>query len=114
MITDANSDRNVSEMIAAMMLEIDRKPYWYTINHDIRPPKNMACPLYYDYALKDRVGIKTLVRERARKWIARAALLGYTVAREGGKPLTSSLEIARRRAANHQRPPLENDNDIPF
>ncbi len=107
--------RNVSEMIAAAMLETDRQPYWFSINHDIRPPKCLACPLHYDWALKDRVGIKTLNRERAHKWIANAAFRGYQVNREGGRPLTLSLEIARRRAEYHQRPKPEiDDDDIPF
>lgn len=113
-ITAANSDRNVSEMIAAAMLETDRQPYWFSINHDVRPPKNLRCPLHYDWALKGRVGIKTLDRERARKWIASAVIHGYQIDREGGVPLTSSLVIARRRAENHQRPQLENEDEIPF
>lgn|SRR6478736_1867918 len=114
-ISPSLPDRNVAAMIAAMMLEIDRQPYWFSINHDTRPPACRACRLDYDWNLKGRVGIKTMNRERARRWITHALLLQYQVSREGGKPLTSSLEIARRRAANHQRPPSENtDDDIPF
>lgn len=113
-ITADNSDRNVANMIAAAMLETDRQPYWFSINHDVRPPKCLACPVHYDWNLKDRVGIKTLVRERAFDWIASAAMHGYQINREGGKPLTSSIAIARRRAEMAQRPKLENDDDIPF
>jgi hypothetical protein len=107
-------DRQVALMIAAAMLESDRQPYWFSINHDIRPPKCLACPVQYDWAIKDRVGIKTLARTRAEHWIAEAALRGYTVSREGGKPLACSIAIARRRAEYHQQPKLENDDDIPF
>lgn len=107
-------DRLISQMIAEAMLETDRQPYWFSINHDIRPPKNLACPLHYDWILKDRVGIKTLVRETARKWIAAAAMHGYQISREGGHPLTTSIAIARRRAENHQRPRTDDEDDIPF
>lgn len=110
-ITRATSDRQVAMILAEAMLERDRVPYWFSINHDIRPPKCLACPLDYDWSLKGRVGIKTLARTRALKWITDAALAGYEISREGGRPLTSSLVIARRRAEYHQTP---DDDDIPF
>lgn len=106
--------RNIAEMIAAAMMETGRTPYWFSSNHDVRPPKCLACPLHYDWVLKDRVGIKTLVRDRARRWIVAAVLHGYQVNREGGRPLTSSLEIARRRASLHQQIRDFPDDDIPF
>lgn len=101
-------------MIADAMLESDRQPYWFSINHNPGPPKCLACPVDYDWVLKGRVGIKTPNRRRAHAWIMRAALHGYEIAREGGKPLTFSLAIVRRRAHYHQTPKLENDDDIPF
>lgn len=111
-------DRTVAEMIAAVMMEghYYARPhdYYFSIEHDIRPPKNAACPVHYDWALKDRVGIKTLHRETARRWIVHALLLKFSVSREGGKPLTCSIERARRRAENHQRPKVDTDDDIPF
>lgn len=115
-ITPAVPDRAVAYMIAGYLLESDRTPYWFSINHNPGPPRNLACPVEYDWTLKGRVGIKTQVRLLACKWIERAALAGYEISREGGKPLTASIASARRRAEYAQRPKPEinNDDDIPF
>lgn len=113
-ITSGHDDTVVARMIADYMMESDRQPYWFSINHNPGPPRNLACPVDYDWVLKGRVGIKTLDKRRAHAWIVRAVSHGYDISREGGKPLTSSIAIARRRAENHQRPKLENDDDIPF
>lgn len=108
---DASAD-NVAALVARYMLENDRQPYWFSINHDIRPPAMKACPLEFDWAMKDRVGIKTRLHHRAKKWIIDAALLDYTVSSEGpGKALTMSVARARRLAEIAQLPP---DEDIPF
>lgn len=113
-ISPTTPARAVAMMIADVMLESGPVPYNFSINHDVRPPKNLACPLRYDWYKKDRVGVKTTDRERVRKWLTVAVIRGYTVRREHDE-LTSSLEIAHRRAVNHQRPPREdNDDDIPF
>jgi hypothetical protein len=97
------------------MLETDRTPYVFSINQNIRPPLCLACPVAYDWAIKDRVGINTLDRQRAWDWIVHAVILGYSVERTNDKSaLTLSIAIARRRAEYHQRPKLADDDDIPF
>lgn len=107
-------DVDIARLVAQYMLETDRQPYWFSINHDIRPPAMKACPIGFDWAIKDRVGIKTRMRHRAEKWITDAALAGYIISSEGpGKVLTMSTARARRLAERAQRPPLT-DDDIPF
>jgi hypothetical protein len=109
------ADATVARLVTLYMLESDRQPYWFSINHDIRPPAMKKCPLEFDWAIKDRVGIKTRMRHRAEKWITDAALAGYTIAREGGGlSLTMSIAHARRVAEIAQRPPLADDEEIPF
>jgi hypothetical protein len=114
-ITPEISERQVATLIAEYMVETERLPYWFSINHDVRPPKCLACPIGYDWASKARVGIKTSDKRKAWGWIKDAVMLGYEVRREGDTfALTSSIAIARRRAETHQRPPLSGDDDIPF
>ena len=108
------SDAEVARLVALCMLESDRQPYWFSINHDIRPPAMKACPIGFDYAKKDRVGIKTRLRSRAEQWITDAALAGYEIDREGGgMSLTMSITRARRLAERAQTPRTD-DEDIPF
>src|ERR1700757_4941011 len=99
-------DADVAKLVARYMLESDRVPYWFSIDHDIGPPKYAACPVDFDWSAKKRVGIKTNNRARAEKWIAAAVLAGYTVSRETErqKDLTCSIAIARRRAFYAQQP----------
>ena len=109
-------DSMVATLVALYMLESERQPYWFSINHDIRPPAMKRCPLEFDWAIRDRVGIKTNIRPRAEKWIIDAALAGYNVSREGREPsLTMSLARARQRAwyAQH-KPEIGDDDTIPF
>src|SRR6266704_2725346 len=82
-IRPETTDRQIALMIAAALLESERQPYCFAINHDIRPPKHKACPLDYDWALKDHVGIETQDRRKAERWLARAALKGYTISPAG-------------------------------
>ena len=109
-------DRAVAKLVALYLLESDRHPYWFSINHDIRPPAMKRCPIEFDWALGDHVGIKTNIRPRAEKWIIDDALAGYRVSREGRPPaLTLSLAVARAGAAYAQRPRVVyGDDDIPF
>jgi hypothetical protein len=108
------SDRDVARLVALYMLETDRQPYWFSINHDIRPPGMKRCPIGFDYAKKDRVGIKTRVRHIAEKWLTDAALAGYDISSEGpGHILTMNIARARRLAERAQAPPLT-DEEIPF
>ena len=115
-IKPETSDRRIASMIAEYMLETDRTPYVFAINHNVRPPKCLACPVHYDWAIKDRVGINTTDKEKARRWLIHAAMLGYIVDRyDDQTALTCSIAIARRRAEIHQRPkPKLDDDDIPF
>ncbi len=117
------SDRRIAMMIAEALLELDRQPYCFTINHDVRPPKSVPCRVHYDWARKDRVGITTLDRERARRWLIRAALAGYTISqaqskgREKHHPTgrSLSLTIARNRAEYERNlSKLDFNDDIPF
>jgi hypothetical protein len=52
------------------------------ILHDVRKRSGTPCPLPYDYRDKNAVGIRTRDARRARDWIVRALLLGYTVLRD--------------------------------
>ena len=109
------SDRDVAKLVALYLMESDRQPQWFSINHDIRPPAMKRCPLSFDWAVKDRVGIKTNIRPRAAQWIIDAALAGYIISREGrGPDLTMSLARARQRAWYAQHKPVLGDDDIPF
>ena len=111
-------DRAVAMMLADKCIALTVSPFRFAINHDIRPPKNLACPLGYTWTRKDKCGIELKSTHLMRQWLTKAFLCGYTVylindRRESIGP-PHSIEIARRRAENHQRPKLENDDDIPF
>lgn len=109
-------DAGVAKLVALYMLETERIPYWFSINHDIRPPAMKACPIRFDWAKKDRVGIKTNIKPMAEAWIIDAARAGYVVQRDNGTPLTMSIARARDLAKWAQRTPEEkaHDDDIPF
>lgn len=122
-VTPAQSDQTVATLIADKLIFYARTEWYrYQINHDIRPPKCLACPLTYDWASKDKVGIATTNKAHARKWLTDAALLGYRIEEVDAnhKPLLGewieSIETARMRAERFQRPKLEfsDDDDIPF
>lgn len=110
-LTPQATDDQVAKLVVLYLLEADRQPYWFSIDHDIRPPKMLACPVDFDWAKKDRVGIKTSIKTRAGAWIKRAALAGYSVTRDNGEPLTMSIKRARQQAYYAQMP---DDEDIPF
>lgn len=116
------TDDIIAMMIAESLIFYNRTAeFRYRINHDVRPPKCLACPLDYDWAQKGHVGIETISSVRARKWLTSAALHDYTIQECDAKrqPLLGdwmhSIEIARMRAERHQRPKPEiDDDDIPF
>lgn len=127
----STSNIMIASRIAAALLENDRQPYCFAINHDIRPPKCLACPLDYDWSLKDHVGIETQDRRKAEHWIEQAALKGYVISTAGvsghntavrcHQPygLTYSIRKARERAEWHQsdlerKAKGDPDDDIPF
>jgi hypothetical protein len=120
-VTPEFVDRQVAMMIADRCMELGDKPYRFAIDHDIRPPGLKACPLsHYDWTKKDTVGIDTLDSATARRWLTSAALWGYTITRVDATyndmvpGFSSSIAIVRRRAESHQRPRIDNGDDIPF
>jgi hypothetical protein len=118
-ITPAFSDRQIAMMVAERQIETTDKPFRFSINHDIRPPGNKACPLsHYDWTKGDRVGIDTKDVAIARRWLTSAVLKGYTVrkvdAQYNPDGFPSSLEIARIRADYYQNQKASDDDDIPF
>lgn len=116
----STTDLEVARLIARAAIERDPMRFRFSINHDTRGPKYLACPLEYDWQRKDHVGIETGDRKKAEAWLVRAAALGYLISevdsahRETGPQF--SIAIARRRAEYHQRPRpvLGDDDDIPF
>jgi len=121
-IAPSAPDRQVAMMLADKCIELTDAPFRFAINHDIRPPKNLACPLHFDWSRKDRVGIETTVKAVMRAWLTKAFFRGYTVYQtntaRGSIGFPHSVVIARRRAALHQMPkpgqPGYEDGDIPF
>lgn len=118
-VTPEIADRQVAMMIADMMVHRAEPPYRFQINHDIRPPKCLACPVEYRWSVKDHVGIEMHNPGLMRMWLTSALLYGYKVEEVDGhrKPKgsrTESIDIVRKRAEYHQRPKSESDDDIPF
>lgn len=117
-INDRTPDPDVARMLAVKVTEAERTPYIYGINHDTRGPKYLPCPFDYDWVLKDHVGILTMNRAQALKWIEAALCAGYIVERcdSGKHPDGPSvcMKRARERAAYHQQPKGGPDDDIPF
>lgn len=117
-ITPDYSDRRIAMLLADKCIALTDKPFRFSINHDIRPPKNLACPLYYDWSRKDRVGIETLMYEPLRKWLTKAFMLGYTVSLTNAEreniSFPHSIEIVRRRAARRRHECAQELDDIPF
>jgi hypothetical protein len=121
-------DPTIAALIAEALLESERLPYCFSIDHNIGAPKYEACPLDYDFAWGKTVGIDTSDRERAKQWLIKAMLRKYTVTLASGRmgfppgirfhaPHGSphSISRAKMRAQFHQRPkPENNDDDIPF
>lgn len=105
-------------MLADKCIALTDSPYRFSVRHDIRPPKNLACAVEYDWTCKDRCGVEWKSSPMIRKWLTDAFLHGYTVRQTDAKladvGYTHSIAIARRRAALHQMPKLRNDDDIPF
>lgn len=119
---DFESDEEVASMVATALLEIERLPYSFSINHNIGAPLFVACPLPYAFAYGKTVGICTQDRAVAFKWINDAILKGYAVTRAGyhtpgikdreGYGPAYTIERCRERAQFHRRP--ADDDDIPF
>jgi hypothetical protein len=121
-ITDAYSDRRVAELIAQRCMQVTSAPYRFAINHDIRPPKNLACKLQYDWTKRDRVGIDSPIKSKltVQRWLVGAALMGYVIyyvdAQHNDFGFYTSIHRARylaQRARQAKEDFLRGD-DIPF
>lgn len=123
-VTEKWSDWRVATLLANSIVEIERVPYCFVINHDVR--KGEACPVKYDFTYKGMVGIETEDKETAQIWLETVLALGYRAnhagpemrRRSGCRPRqpygdTYSVESVRRRADHKRRPP-DDDDDIPF
>lgn len=118
------SDIDWAELISEALTERERLPYRYWINHDVRAascakggPRTGRCPVVYDWANRELVGISTSIKIEAQMWIKRALLAGYDVgfADANYKPIDVrySLAGARTRAIAARMPP-DDDDSIPF
>lgn len=123
--TPAMDDIALAATAANAAVESERLPYCFSIDHNIGAPKFAACKLKYDFTWGKTVGIETSDKRVAASWIASALVLGYTVTRAGHRTQgvqdrapygeAWSLSRIRERAARHQAPKPENDDDdIPF
>ena len=105
-------------MLADKCVKLTYSPYRFAVRHDTRPPKNLACAVAYDWTRKDLCGVEWKSRSMIRKWLTDALLHGYTVYQTNAQRalvgFSHSIAIARRRAALHQMPQVDNDKDIPF
>ena len=89
--------------LTAQLLDVRASPpFRILINHDVGPPKNIACPLEYNFRHGRDVGFETRDRPAAIKWIGQALMKGYRVERldrTGWNVLeTANLKSARQRA----------------
>jgi hypothetical protein len=121
LVTPTVPDTTVAMLIAAKLIfYATTEWYRYRINHDISPPKCLACPLAYDWASKGFVGIETTNKAHARQWLTDAALAGYKIEEVDAKrkPTLSrveSIDNVRKRAQFLQsRNSNAHDDDIPF
>lgn len=120
LIDDSYHSAKVASMIADHLLESDRQPYIFSINHYAGPPRNAACPLVYDWSYKRSVGITRAHKPGARTWIVAALMRGYTVQRcdKDHRPdgPSGNIERARWSAQNYQSyiKGKSDDDDIPF
>jgi hypothetical protein len=111
--------------LTAQLLDVLPAPFRIMIDHDVSPPKNVACPLPYDWRHGRTVGIATCDRPFAVRWIGRALMKGYRVERldrTGYNVLSSAdlksarqrVEFAAKRAAMTPEQREEEDREIPF
>lgn len=106
----------VAALIADYLLESDRLPYAFSIDHNVGPPGYKRCPMHYEWKLGKTVGIETAYRNVARQWLIDAAMKGFTVSRVGlnHKPDGPSNSIERARSRANTRRFKFDDDDIPF
>jgi hypothetical protein len=123
------SDDVIANLGALAVTENEPEVYRLGIDHDVRAaacrkggPKTGACPVSYDWAHRDLVGIETRYKHVAVHWALTALHHGYTVRITDKNNVDAipgynvSIEKCRRRAeyAARPRPTLDDDEDIPF
>lgn len=125
-ITEHWTDQRVADLLALAIVEPERIPYCFLIDHNTRGPGFPASPVAYDFETKGGVGIETMDKEKAREWLAKAILLGYTAHHAGPEqrrrsglkprqPYGDSYSIRRaRQRADWKRRPQDDTDDIPF
>jgi len=116
-LPETASDLQVATLLADKCIELTDAPYRFVVKHDIRPPKNLACAVCYEWTRRDLCGVEWRSKSMIRKWLTDAFLHGYTVAQTNAQRAVvghwHSIAIARRRAISHQQPKDDSD-DIPF
>lgn len=120
-ITPETSDGQVATLLALKLAYYNKtEVYRFRINHDISPPKCLACPVSYDWSVKGYVGIENKNRIFAVGWLTAAAIAGYSIQEVDAKrkPLLGewieSIANARMRAVYFSKDPDHDDSDIPF
>lgn len=115
----------LSRTLIAQLLDVRGPPFRLSINHNVGPPHNQACPLPYDWRHGQKVGVTTNYRDAARNWISGALVYGYHIERldrYGWNVLeTVHLRSARgqairlaERAAMTPAQRQKEDDEIPF
>ena len=111
--------------LTAQLLDVRGPPFRLSINHNVGPPKNIACPLEYNFRHGRDVGIETYDRTYAVNWIGMALMKGYHVERLSPRRyevveaahLRSARGQAIRRAEWEAMTPAQReaeDREIPF
>jgi hypothetical protein len=119
-VTAAYSDNTVAALIADQLVCYAASEWYrFRVNHDISPPKCLACPLPYDWTMKGFVGIETTNKAHARQWLTDAALAGYKIEevdamRKPRYARARSIDEVRKHAQSYQAQWSNNDDDIPF
>jgi hypothetical protein len=117
-VTAAYSDNTVAALIADQLVCYAASEWYrFRVNHDISPPKCLACPLPYDWTMKGFVGIETTNKAHARQWLTDAALAGYKIEEVDAKrkpryARAKSIHAVRKDASLSQM--YRSDDDIPF
>jgi hypothetical protein len=124
------TDDEIIALAALALTENEPEVYRLGINHDVRAaacrtgkPRTGACPVEYDWAHRDMVGIETPHKHVAVHWAAMALRAGYTVRIVSKYHIdaipgySASVDRCRNRIAYANRVrngPGDEDDDIPF
>lgn len=121
------TDEEIIALAALALIENEPEVYRLGIDHDVRAaacrsgkPKTGACPVEYDWAHRDMVGLETPHKHVAMHWIMMALRAGYTVCvtdktRVAAIPgYSASVARCRKRIEYANRVRVDDDDDIPF